>query len=83
MYKIKFTNRAEKDLKRIDKRYLPKVFQLIGLLKTDPLLGEKMSGDHQGSYRIKIPPLRIIYTPNFKNKTILVEAIGHRGDIYK
>lgn len=81
MYKVKLTNRAKKELKRIDKRYLPRVSQLIGLLKTEPFLGEKMSGDHQGSYRIKIPPLRIIYTPNFKNKTILIEAIGHRGYI--
>lgn len=83
MHQVKLTNRAKKELKRVDKRYLSKVSQLIGLLKTDPLLGEKMSGDYQGAYRIKIPPLRIIYTPNFKNKTILVEAIGHRGDIYK
>lgn len=83
MYKVNFTNRAEKDLKRLDKRYLSKVYQLISLLKTNPFLGEKMSGDHKGSYRIKIPPIRIIYTPDFRSKIVLVEAIGHRGNIYR
>lgn len=83
MYKVKFTNRGEKDLKRLDKKYLTKVYSLLDHLGNDPFLGEKMSGERKGSYRIKIPPIRIIYTPDFKNKTILVEAIGHRGDIYK
>lgn len=83
MYQTKLTKRAKKELKRIDKRYLSKISQLIGLLKTNPFLGEKMSGEYMGSYRIKIPPLRVIYTPDFKNKIILIEAIGHRGDIYK
>lgn len=83
MYKVKLTNRAEKELKRVDKRYLPKLSKLISLLKTDPFLGEKMSGEHKDSYRIKIPPLRIIYTPDFKGKIVLIEAIGHRQGIYK
>lgn len=83
MYQTKLTKRVRKELKRLDKRYLPKVFQLIGLLETDPFLGEKMSGDRKASFRIKVPPLRIIYTPDFKNKKILIEAIGHRGDVYK
>lgn len=83
MYKVKFTNQAEKDLKRIDKRYLVKVNSLLDHLAIDPFLGEKMSGQYKGFYRIKIPPLRIIYTPDFKNKIILIEAIGHRQGIYK
>jgi mRNA-degrading endonuclease RelE of RelBE toxin-antitoxin system len=42
-----------------------------------------MSGEYNGSYRIKIPPIRIIYLPDFKNKIIWVRAIGFRGDVYK
>jgi len=34
-------------------------------------------------YKIKIPPLRIIYTPDFKNKIIWIKAIGFREGIYK
>ena len=55
----------------------------MGLLRDNPLLGEKMAGVFAGSYRIKIPPVRIIYMPDMKNKIIWIRAIGHRGDVYK
>ena len=42
-----------------------------------------MHGEFQGYYRIKIPPLRIVYLPDIKNKIIKVRAIGFRGNIYK
>lgn len=83
MYQIKLTKRAKKELKRIDKRYLSKISKLINFLTNNPFLGEKMGGKFKDSYKIKIPPLRIIYSPDFKNRIILIEAIGHRGDIYK
>ena len=83
MFQIKLNNRATKELRRLDKRYFLKVSTFIDLLKENPLLGEKMAGEFQGSYRIKIPPLRIIYTPDFKNKIIWIKAIGFRGGIYK
>lgn len=82
MYLVVLENRAKKELKKLPKIYLKKVAQQIDLLSLNPLLGEKMSGDFQGSHRIKIPPLRIIYFPNHKNKTIFIRAIGFRGGVY-
>lgn len=83
MYQVKLSNRAEKELKKLASNYLLKVKGIIDLLKVNPFLGEKMSGEFQGWYRIKIPPIRIIYSTDFKNKIVMVRAIGHRGDIYK
>ena len=83
MYQVKLTNRAEKELKKLAPSYKTKVTRLLNLLTENPFLGEKMSGEFKGWYRIKIPPIRIIYSANFQNKVISVRAIGHRGDIYK
>ena len=83
MYQVKLSNQAEKDLKKLDKIYKTKVAKYIGLLTTNPLLGEKMEGQFKGWFRIKIPPLRIIYTQDAEKKIILVRAIGPRGSIYK
>ncbi len=83
MFHVSLLNAARKDLKKLDKRYQIKTISLLRLLETNPLLGEKMAGEFQGSFRIKIPPLLIIYTPDFKTKTIWVRAIGFRGGIYK
>lgn len=83
MYLIFLENKAKKDLKKLDKRYKIKVSNFIDKLQFDPFLGGKMSGEYNGSYRIKIPPLRIIYLPDFKKNIIWIRAIGFRGDIYK
>jgi mRNA-degrading endonuclease RelE of RelBE toxin-antitoxin system len=83
MYQVNLLNSAKKDLKKLDKRFQKKAIFVLRLLKTNPLLGEKMEGELKGWFRIKIPPLRIIYTPDFKNKIIWIRAIGLRGAVYK
>lgn len=83
MHQVILHREAKKDLKKLESRFRDKVFLMLYCLKSNPFVGEKMAGDFQGSYRIKIPPLRIIYTPDLKNKIIWVKAIGFRGGIYK
>lgn len=83
MYKVYLENRAKKELKKLDNRYQEKVLSLLHMLENDPFVGEKMAGQFYRSYRIKIPPLRIIYTPDLKNKSIWIKAIGFRGGVYK
>lgn len=83
MYQIFLSNRAEKDLKKLDKTYRLKAGKAVDFLANNPLAGAKMEGEYKNSYRIKIPPLRVIYTPDFKNKIIWIKAIGFRGGVYK
>lgn len=83
MFQLKLSNHAKRDLKRLDKKFLIKASTSLELLKTSPLLGQKMVGDFGGSYRIKIPPIRIIYQVDFVNKIILIRAIGHRQGVYR
>lgn len=83
MYLIVFENKAKKELKKIPKIYLEKVSKQIDLLELNPLLGNKMFGDFANNYRIKIPPLRIIYYPDYQNEIIYIRAIDFRGGIYK
>ena len=83
MLQIKLSNQARKSLKKLDKNYLIKISRSIDLLTTNPFLGEKMAGNFQDCYRIKIPPVRIIYILDLKNKVIIIRAIGHRQGIYK
>lgn len=83
MYQVMLLNTAKKDLKNLDKRFQEKSILILRQLKENPLLGRKMVGNYQGWYKIKTPPIRIIYTPDFKNKIIWVKAIGFRGGIYR
>lgn len=82
MYQVRLTNQAKKDLKRLAKVYFSKVSRILDNLATNPFLGGKMADEFKGHYRIKIPPLRIIYEADFKNKIIWVKAIRHRQGVY-
>jgi len=83
MFQVNLLNSAKKDLKRLDKRFQKKAISLLRLLRFNPLLGVKMTGELKGWYKIKAPPLRIVYTPDFKNKIIWIKAIGFRGGVYR
>lgn len=83
MYVVILSNQAKKDLKKIDRRFAEKAVSYLHLLEANPLLGEKMTGEFAGSYRIKIPPIRIIYTPDHNTKMIWVRSIKQRQGSYK
>jgi len=83
MYQVNLLNSAKKDLKKLDKRFQKKTILILRLLKENPLLGVKMEGQLRGWFKIKTPPLRIVYTVDFENKIIWVRAIGFRGGVYK
>lgn len=83
MYRVNLLNSAKKDLKRLDRKFQQKTVSTLYLLEKNPFLGDKMTGIFEGWYRVKIPPLRIVYTPDTKNKIIWVRAIGFRGNVYR
>lgn len=83
MFHTVLSKKAEKNLRKLDNIYKSKIRQTIDLLEKNPFLGKKMQGNFVGYYRVKIPPLRIIYSINFKDHIIWIIAIGHRGNIYK
>lgn len=83
MYRVNLLNSAKKDLKRLDRKFQQKTISTLHLLEKNPFLGDKMAGIFEGWYRVKIPPLRIVYTPDTKNKIIWVRAIGFRGNVYR
>lgn len=83
MFQVKIGNRARKNLKKISQQYLPRVIPIIDELSDDSFMGEKMAGRFADCRRVKLPPIRIIYSVDKKAKIVWVQAIGHRGDIYK
>lgn len=82
MYQIRLLNQAKKDLKRVDKRFLTKIYSSTEELSSNPFLGKKMLGKYQGFYRIKIPPIRIVYKIDNTDKIIWIHAIGQRQGVY-
>jgi mRNA interferase RelE/StbE len=83
-YKVELTRSAEKDLRRIDKRYISRVFAAVESLEEEPRpVGcTKLSGsDH--TYRIRVGSYRVIYEIEDDRLVVLVIKIGHRKDVYQ
>lgn len=55
-------------------------------LATDPLHHyniKQLSGDLQGSYRLRVGDIRIVYSVADAVKIVFIEVVGFRGDVYK
>jgi len=86
-YKVIVRNKASKNLKRIPQEFAEKIWKILfNELATNPhpphskikKILEPIIG-----YRYKIPPYRILYQIDEKNKTIYIHKIKHRKDTYK
>ncbi|MCB9091308.1 MAG: type II toxin-antitoxin system RelE/ParE family toxin [Halobacteriovoraceae bacterium] len=83
-YKLKISSSVEKSLKKIPKKDLKKVVELIQTLAIQPYpIGcRKLSGEEY-VYRVRQGNYRVIYEVQDKQLIVLVLKIGHRKDIYR
>jgi len=86
MYKVFPHKKAIKYYENLDDKTAKRINKAIEGITTNPLEGpriKRLRGIHEGKYRYAVGDLRIVYRINVEDKTILIEAIGPRGDIYK
>lgn len=78
-----FKNEAIKQLKKIGFNDKKKAKKKINILLTFPLAGKPLKGKLSGLYSLKAWPLRVIYTFNSKNQTIIIQTVEYRGGVYR
>lgn len=86
-YKIFFTERAKKQLKKMDKRISALI---IGWLEKNiencdnpRIHGKSLVGNKSGLWRYRIGDYRVICEIQDKEVIVLVLDVGHRREIYK
>lgn len=82
-YRVVLSKVAEKNLKKIDIRFLPRIIKAIDLLSRNPHHAKPLTGPLSGLYSLRVWPYRVIYCIKENECVILVLAIGHRQNIYK
>ena len=81
-YTIIFTNRAIKDLKKIDNKTKKRIGNKLKMFSENPLkYGKKLTDLKIGTYKFKIGDYRIIF--DIDDNKIIVLRLGHRKNIYK
>lgn len=83
-YKILWKISAKKELKKLDKKEIPKIIKEVENLSSNPYPNnhKKLQGS-ENSYRIRIGNYRVIYSIYNNELIIQIIKIGHRKDIYK
>ncbi len=82
MYKIILTQRALKDLERIDKETQRRIAVKLKEYANNPLIhAKKLVSPKIGEYRLRIGDYRVIF--DIEGENIVILRIGHRKSIYK
>lgn len=84
-YSIGFRHLAANDLKRLDRSVIERIVnKLLWLARLfDTIHHEELTGQWAGFYRIRVGDYRIIYRVEPRERLIIIEAIGHRREVYK
>lgn len=83
-YNILIENRTKKQLNKLNREILFKIYNAIKALKLNPRPRnvKKLVG-LQNCYRIRIGNYRILYTVDDKNKCVTIYKVLHRKDAYR
>jgi mRNA interferase RelE/StbE len=86
MYEIELSKKAAKFYQKADTATVRRLNAAFDRLAEEPLHHhsiKSLSGELQGSYRMRVGDIRIVYSIDETTKTVFVEVIGFRGDVYK
>lgn len=86
MAEIVLHKNAAKYLKRMDQRIKAQHIAKLEALSQNPGQAANvkvMEGEYEGCHRLRHGDLRVIYQWDKDADTIVISAIGPRGDIYK
>lgn len=86
MYKIKITKEAAKFYKKCDVKTKRQINECFNILKENPnnhVNIKRLHGELSGLLRYRIGSIRIIFSINEEEVTVIILSIGNRGDVYK
>jgi len=80
-YNLFLTQTFLKNYKKLPEEIQNRVKEKILLLRSNPFMGKKLTGNLQGDFSYRAGDYRIVYY--IERDGIFMEAVGHRKDIYR
>ncbi len=82
-YEVVIERRAEKDLMKLDKQVVPRIYAAISGLADNPRpSGSRKLAGEENSWRIRVGDYRVVYEIEDKVRIVTVFRIAHRKDVY-
>jgi len=85
LYKISFSKKSEKQLKKLNKQNSVLIYKKLEKLKLQPRNGpniKSMKG-MTNTYRFRVQDYRIVYEVIESNLVVLIVEVDHRKNIYR
>lgn len=83
-YRITFARSARKDLSRLDKAVVSRIFTRIEALSVDPRPpGSRKIQGADDMWRIRVGNYRVIYTVADADRVVDIITVRHRRDAYR
>lgn len=81
--KVEWAEGAIKDLERLDKPVVQRILRKVAWFfnNFERVVPEPLAGEFKGSFKLRIGNWRVIYT--VQAKTIVIQFVGHRKEIYR
>ena len=79
-YKLRFGNRALKDLRKLDKQVTKRIVDRIEDLTKDLAGDVKKLTDHSPQYRLRVGDYRILF--DTEGDTIMIQRVLNRREAY-
>ena len=83
MLKVEWTKDAVEDLQNLDNPIAKRILNKITWFTEhfDNITPEPLSGELVGTYKLRVGDWRVVYT--IELDVIVIQAVGHRKEIYK
>lgn len=83
-YSIHITNKAKKHLNKFSHEHQKKImFSIRSILIKNPYAGKRLHNNLSEYYSLRKGVCRILYRIDKQNKTITIDDINYRKDIYR
>ena len=81
-FTLVYTNRAFKDIQRLDQKLKNRIGNALKRYEHDPMKhATKLTDPKLGTYRFRIGDYRVIF--DIEGEDLVILRIGHRRDIYR
>ena len=84
-YRLLAGRRVQKDLDRMDRPVLERIWEAVQVLKQNPRppAARRLCHPAIGEYRLRAWDWRVFYDVDEKNKTIVILRVIHRREAYR
>ena len=83
MYTVVIANQVKKELRKIQKHSLKRIYEMIESLKIEPRPKGALKIKGNEGYRLRVGDYRILYAINDRNQVVFIFRVKPRGTVYR